>query len=181
MRINGVCLLGAILGIVSLTVPCVAVTIEHSSLFSNGRITYSHLFLYLTSSAFTGPEADLGNLMTKAPPEFLLAPTAFLLGIALSLITPLGGLSMALGMVEYGRIVGSNDFNAMFASTGSAATSIHWGAALYIGILATILVLLSVLLPFGPGHTSIRDVLSFNRNHLKERLLVWGRDTKSRP
>lgn len=88
---------------------------------------------------------------------------------------------MAAGLVEYYIALG-DEFDAIAARLSHlevVVTSVGWDAAFYIGVLATVLVLVSAVLPVGPGYSEMYAPWPFRRWRLKERLLVWGRSSKS--
>ncbi|MEM0342738.1 MAG: hypothetical protein QXU73_00585 [Thermoplasmata archaeon] len=113
--------------------------------------------------------------------EWLIAFIAFFGGTVLAFGTPLGGVGMAAGLLQYYFAL-RNEFDVIAARLSHPevfVTSVGWDAALYIGVLATALVLVSAVLPVGPGYSEMYAPWPFRRWRLKERLLVWGRFSKS--
>ena len=148
------CLLGVLLGLLCLTVP----VLTESNEIGNSNQWY------------------LTHCLDMLHDRYLLfAPIAFFAGVALAVVTPLGGIGMALGMVSlYNRIHPQFDTSTLSLPHGSIIV-FHWGAAFYLGVLATIVTLVSFFFPIGPGYSEMYRPWPLSRGHLKKRLLVWGR------
>ena len=163
-RINMMCLLGVLLGLLCFTVPCLTETERYGV-----GATMSHQWhWYLT------------HCYDMVHDRFLVfAPVAFFLGVALAFVTPLGGIGMALGIVSlYWSIHPQFDTSTLLLPRGVTIV-FNWGPAFYIGILAAIVTLVSFAFPIGPGYSEMYRPWPLCRGHLKERLLVWGRGKKS--
>lgn len=170
------CLLGVLLGLLCLAVPCLTMTMHYDGPGIPGTMKYH---LYMSTTEFVGTHTYPPIIQFA---DFVLAAIAFFLGVALASVTPLGGVSMALGMIDYYRVLSSkfDAFRDSFGGAGRIVTSIDWGAAFYIGILATFVTLLSFVFPVGPGYSEMYLPRPQGRGNLKERLLVWDRGKKPR-
>ena len=168
------CLLGVILGFLCLALPALTVTMNYNHLGYSGAMEYH---LYMSSSRFVEVWTDPPVIPSL---DYASVVVVFFVGVALAAITPLGGVSMATGIFGYYLLLNSR-FDAMrstFAHPGSFVNSVEWGAAFYIGILATVVTLLSIVFPVGPGYSDMYSPWPLRRGHLKERLLVWGKGKK---
>jgi hypothetical protein len=112
--------------------------------------------------------------------NLVLAPIAFFLGVALAFVTPLGGVGMASGMIGYYYGLSPQFDTSGFLFPEGITIAFHWGAAFYIGILATLVTIVSFVFPTGPGYSEMYSPWPQGRGNLKERLLVWGRGRKPR-
>ncbi len=110
----------------------------------------------------------------------VFAPIAFFVGVALAFVTPLGGIGMALGIVSLYRSIHPQFDTSTWLLPHGITVVFNWGAAFYIGILATIVTLVSFVFPIGPGYSEMYLPRPQGRGNLKERLLVWGRGKKPR-
>jgi hypothetical protein len=160
VRINMMCLLGVLLGLLCLTVPVLTET---------------------TTLRFTGAAIEHHQYMTTHQyVNLVFAPIAFFLGVALAFVTPLGGVGTASGMIGYYYGLSPKFDTSGFLFPAGITMAYHWGAAFYIGILATIVTLVSFVFPIGPGYSEMYSPWPQGRGNLKERLLVWGRGRKPR-
>ena len=176
-RVNLLCVLGALIGLMCVAVPILTLTTHYYRLGQTGSMEYH---LYMSASEFVNVHFDPPPIESA---DFLVALVVFFGGVALAFVTPLGGVGMAVGIVGYYGVL-SSKFDAMrsafsWGHPGVIVTSIHWGAAFYVGILATVVVLVSSILPLGPGYSEMHKPWPFGRRCVKERLLVWGRLRKS--
>ena len=160
VRINMMCLLGVLLGLLCLTVPVLTETITLK--FTGAAIEYHQ---YMTTDRFV---------------SLVLAPIAFFLGVALAFVTPLGGVGMASGMIGYYYGLSPQFDTSWILYPAGITITFHWGAAFYIGILATVVTLVSFVFPIGPGYSEMYLPRPQGRGDLKKRLLVWGRGRKPR-
>lgn len=151
------CLVGAALGLVCFAVPSIVVV------FPSGYQEYHYMF-------------DTWDQNSR---YFLIfAPVALFIGSAVAVVTPIGGMSMALGVVSFYSSIRpqiQTIVMGFFPHGSEPGLGYQWGAAFYVGILATSLVLLSIVFPFGPGHSNVRSPWHHNHCSWKGRLLVWGR------
>lgn len=175
LRVNLLCILGACLGIVCLAFPILTVTMVEY----HGPLTLTtERVLSMSSNQLADTSMDPPILQYA---EWLMAFVAFFGGTLLAFGTPLGSVGMAAGLLGYYLALGS-EFDAVadrLSHPGVVVTSVGWDAAFYIGILATALVLVSAVLPVGPGYSEMYNTWPFRRWRLKERLLVWGRFSPS--
>jgi hypothetical protein len=157
-------LLGVLLGLVCLTVPCLTET--------NIDVKYK------THAIISTYHWSLSHCYDMTHYRYLVfAPLAFFVGVALAFVTPLGGIGMALGIVSlYSSIYHQMESSSL--SFGPTISVFHWGAAFYIGILAAIVTLGSFVFPLGPGYSEMYRPWPHARSNLKERLFVWGRGDK---
>lgn len=178
VRINIICLLGVLLGCLCLALPALTVTMGYNHLGHSGTMEYH---LYMTSSRFVGVWTDPPMIPSL---DYASVFVVFFVGVALAVVTPLGGVGMATGIFGYYLLLISrfDTMRSTFAGPGPwiIVTSIDWGAAFYIGILAAIVTLLSFFFPMGPGYSEMYTHWPLHRGHLRERLLVWGRSNKPR-
>jgi len=155
VRINVTCLVGAAFGLACFAVPSLVVT------FPFGGSEYHYMF----------------DTWDQTSRYFLIfAPAALLVGSVVAIVTPAGGIGMALGIVSfYSSIRPQIQTIAMASLPYGQGVGYQWGAAFYLGILAASLVLLSIVFPFGPGYTNVMSEWHRTRGSWKARLLVWGR------
>jgi hypothetical protein len=174
VRINIMCLLGVLLGFLCLALPALTETMAYNHLGHSGTMEYH---LYMSSSRFVGVWTDPPLIPSL---DYAFVVVVFFVGVALAAITPLGGVSMAIGIFGYYLLLNSrfDTMRSTFAGPGRIVTSIDWGAAFYIGTLATVVTLLSFVFPAGPGYSVMYSPWPLRRGHLKERLLVWGKGKK---
>lgn len=177
VRVNVLCLAGGLLGILCLAVPLMTVTMTNWVLAYPPAIEYGSQQSqeYMTSAVFLGNHVRL----TMESLDLVLAPVLFLLGTLIAFVTPLGGALMATGMVDYSLVVGTGTFQRAFEGPETSFASVHWEAAFYIGILAAVVVLVSIIMPLGPGYSGVNNPWPFKGLPVKERLLVWTRGKKA--
>lgn len=157
-------LLGVLLGLLCLIVPCLTETDMYKT---HVIISTHHWYLFHCS--------DLLHVHRY----LLFAPLAFFVGVALAFVTPLGGIGMALGIVSlYSSL--HHTMETSLIRFGPVVTWYDWGPAFYIGILAAVVTLSSYFLPIGPGYSEMYRPWPRARGNLKERLFVWGRGNKPR-
>jgi len=156
-------LLGVLLGLLCLIVPCLTETN-----MSNTHVITSTHHWYLSHCY------DMTHYRYLA-----FAPFAFFVGVALAFVTPLGGIGMALGIVNLYNSI-HPQIEASWLRFGPSVTTYYWGAAFYIGILASVVTMASFVFPIGPGYSEMYRPWPQARGNLKERLLVWGTGNKSR-
>lgn len=170
LRVNLLCLLGACLGLVCLAFPLLTVTFTD---YHRPGAPTTERVLYMSSNQLAGTWMDPPILQHA---DWLIAFIAFFGGALLAFGTPLGGAGMAAGLLEYYIALG-DEFDAIAARLSHLSfvvTSVGWDAAFYMGILATALVLMSAILPVGPGYSEMYEKWPFRGWHLRKRLLVWG-------
>lgn len=164
MRVNVLCLAGAIL---SLACCLLAWTVSHAHTTKMGT----------EEIELTAPEFALGSTWADTYHSYLqqipswgsvvLGAQVFLIGIALSFVTPLGGFAQLAGIVLFR--VSINDYVGSKQGVGpgivSVSTSVNF--AFYLSAVGALVVIMSLFFQFSPD---------FHRSttKLKDRLLVYS-------
>lgn len=148
LRLNALCLAGALLALVAIGLPW----FTHQTISSQPLVTQNESHsLYMVLDQSFGIEA-------------MLAALIFLGGTALAFVTPLGGIAQAIGVLWF--------FQTRYLIVGTLLTPgwidrNYFDSGFYVAIVATGLVLVSMFLPLGIGYI-------LRRKTLAGRLVVWG-------
>jgi len=155
LQLNIIAIAAAVLGVFSLTIPVI----------SN---TYSHIDPRMI---IFNDEPDLMRFLDGyGEVKLVFAPVAFLVGVILSFFTPLGGVPMALGIIDfYVRMHGHLDTHV----TEYFTVTSDWGPGFYVGIGAASLAIASILLPIYLELSADNVVVSLQRELTPRRLCVW--------
>jgi hypothetical protein len=144
MKVNLLAIIGGLLGVMCVLLPWTVTQVE--SVFGD-----------------SSSEMILTDYIHEGDWVFSLAVVLFLLGSALALIVPLGGLGQFFGwMIFLGAIL--DDLGTTHTSIADITISLALGFAM--GFVAFALVFVSLVRPIGPGHAK-------GAIGARERLLTW--------
>ena len=159
MRVNILCLTGAIVALACLALPWGTVTNhEHLGDWEHTSTTEYRL---------TDPVNFEGDAHLTSIFEIVV------LGGIISIFTSLGGFVQVLGVMSYYDHMG-HYLEGMSVPTYWITAHFSLGAGFYLAVFAAIVTLLSVLFPFGIRGSGIYNPLSGEKPTMLQRLLVWG-------
>lgn len=147
-KINILCVIGILIGLVSLILPWCLIRSDTSSI---GGI-YSERSYSGIEILISGENTLVGNIFSS----FILI---FLIGLVLALVTPLGGIVQIFGSFQFLFSVSN-----LFINSGIIMIMIGWS----IGFLSSIIILTGLL-------NSIRRGLYVDRINLKDSLITFRR------
>jgi hypothetical protein len=159
LRVNLLCLAGALIILVSLALPW---GIETTG-YIGSEIGYRYPIQLTDPINFMGDE----RLTSIA--------VIVVLGGVISIFTPLGGIIQLLGVVSY--------FRHMAPSVGTLPgpayfiwSRFSFASGFYLAVFATAVTLLSVLVPVGVRYRHVYHQFSERKLSLLQRMVVWGLD-----
>ncbi|MDD1747461.1 MAG: hypothetical protein LUQ16_06845 [Methanomassiliicoccales archaeon] len=144
MKINLLAIVGGLLGVMCILLPWTVTHIE--SPFGD-----------------TSSEMIMTDFIHEGDSAFTFAIVLFLLGSALALITPLGGVGQFFGWLIFLAAI-IDDLGT--EHTAIADITVSLGLGFGVGLVALALVFVSMIKPTGPGHTQAT-------NDGRERFLTW--------
>jgi hypothetical protein len=144
MKINLLAIVGGLLGVMCILLPWTVTHIESPFGDSSSEMIMTD-FIHESDSAFS------------------FAVVLFLLGSALALITPLGGVGQFFGWLIFLAAI-LDDLGT--EQTAIADVTVSLGLGFGVGLVAFALVFLSMIKPMGPGHAQIP-------NDPRGRFLTW--------
>jgi len=144
MRINLLAIVGGLLGVICILLPWTVAQVE--SPFGD-----------------SSSERILTDFIHEGDSAFTFAIVLFLLGSALALITPLGGVGQFFGWLIFLAAI-LEDIGT--EQTALADITVSLGLGFGVGLVALALVFVSMIKPMGPGHAQ-------TPNDLRGRFLTW--------
>jgi len=167
LQVNVVGLAAAGLGILCLVLPAVIYTVDLSynnpSYLEDGQ--GYRIGVHLTD-IWTG----LDNVRLVLTP---LAPAMFLLGIVLAFVSPLGGIVMAAGMLDF--YLETHGYIGEWIYKHPTVTY-AWGPAFYVGIAASVIGVASFAYPVRVCFSGAGVCWTAGRKSILNRILVWDRE-----
>jgi hypothetical protein len=144
LRVNVLCLVGAILAALSLFLP-----------WATSQDQTSHVETNISAFDFDGAVPGISSF----PDGFRYSVTFFLIGTALAFLSPLSGIPLLIGSMGF-------MLTAMTSKFENSELTISLGA--WVAVMSSILVLGSLVYPIGPGYSHGRA------HGLASKLLTWS-------
>lgn len=145
MKVNLFAVIGGLLGVMCVLMPWLVV--ETHNIFWDNRQEYA-----------------MTDLMHDEDSSLAVAVMLMMLGSALAIATPLGGMGMLFGILVF---LGSTYDRLGKVTNGINETTTSLGLGFAVGLLALGMVLVGLLRPIGPGYSRGR-VLP------RDRFLTWS-------
>lgn len=145
MKVNILAIAAGLLGVVCILLPWSVMVTD--SVFGDSTV-----------------ERTMTDYIHHDDPAFALAIVLFLMGSATALITPLGSVGQFFGWLVFLAAI-SADLKTTETSIATVTTSL--GTGFFVGVVATALVIASILYPMGFGYS--RRALGG-----RDRLLTWS-------
>lgn len=144
LRINLLCVSGALLGFVAMALPWI---LESERI---GAGVWQHYDLNWYFYADRGVD--------------VVALVVFLVGSAMAFLTPLGGLFQLAGVLSFAT---SRSGDIRTITAGEITQSLEWGVGLFFAVISSAIVIASLFVPIGIGYES-------KRRSIGKAFLAWG-------
>jgi hypothetical protein len=174
VRVNIVCLTGAILGIACVFLPWAVATL---SLVGGGQAQ-------VHQTGGVAPVDFLNSTLDQGLLDLMYAAILFTIGSALALLTPFGGIGQLTGIVVFGLRLKDSLSHLIPMPTTTLRPGLTWeyssslGPCFYLAILATTLTLASFVVSVRFDPSRKYWLKASLRMPIRERLLSIGADSK---